>query len=364
MEKLRERVFYLEQLCISKEAQVAALERELAMERQRADQGRGRQERKPTRVPIFNPHTDDIWTVAGAALVSLGVVLLVKWAESMSEMDPAAAGISSLAICVAGILCLLFSAILLLKVALLMLRVIFPARSSPRGSARVMLPEGAPLLAGAATNAQADVHWVVRPLSSADVPGYPASVLTAQAGHAAAAGSTHGGHTARGEPVSARARHADAAWDSSRGSARLSARGGLYGGVGEGGGGAALSARAGSARGSARLAAGAESPPRAFSQRSPGRGGGSGSVGMPALGGGSSQAPRADSWVGGVGEGGGGLRESWGGGALAAAPDGAAAVARSERLARLRAQRSRADARDPGAPASDSASSGPGGEQV
>jgi predicted RNase H-like nuclease (RuvC/YqgF family) len=80
--KLRERIFYLEQLCAGKEAQVAGLERELSAARERGGvEGAGgsekRGERRPSRVPFFNPRTDDIWSVAGAAMGCLLIVFMV-----------------------------------------------------------------------------------------------------------------------------------------------------------------------------------------------------------------------------------------------------------------------------------------------
>ena len=61
--KLRERIFYLEQLCAGKDSSVAGLERELAAARERGgvyevEEARGsggRGERKASRVPFFNP---------------------------------------------------------------------------------------------------------------------------------------------------------------------------------------------------------------------------------------------------------------------------------------------------------------------
>ena len=80
--KLRERIFYLEQLCVGKDSAVAGLERELAAARERGgvEEARGsggRGERTPSRVPFFNPRTDDIWSVAGAAMGCLLIVFMV-----------------------------------------------------------------------------------------------------------------------------------------------------------------------------------------------------------------------------------------------------------------------------------------------
>eukprot|EP00290_Baffinella_frigidus_P031229 CAMPEP_0180237022 /NCGR_PEP_ID=MMETSP0987-20121128/30120_1 /TAXON_ID=697907 /ORGANISM="non described non described, Strain CCMP2293" /LENGTH=307 /DNA_ID=CAMNT_0022203345 /DNA_START=169 /DNA_END=1088 /DNA_ORIENTATION=+ len=137
--KLRERVFYLEQLCVGKEAQVAGLERGLAAARERGgvEDARGsaqRVERKPSRVPFFNPRTDDIWSVAGAAMGCILIVFLAKWAESISELSPAAEGVSALVICAAGFMCLMLCALALMKAALLMYRVTFPPSSSSSSS--------------------------------------------------------------------------------------------------------------------------------------------------------------------------------------------------------------------------------------